>query len=738
MSTLSSEPLPASRLPVSQDEQKPIQTTSNTLDATAPGDVAHPSGFKEEQGGTFRPPTTEGQSLEERERIEKEGGQGSLEKVTSGLGGMVLNAPLAAVEKVSPSLAHNVQETVSSLAHRAQDYAGQAKEATTSASTSAGESASAPVIRPGGEVTQSKTDTAVEKTAAAGSGLAETASHALEAVKSYIPSSLSGQLGSVTTSIPPFTVVSSEDVPTSKEAAQTREGVVPPQQEREGETATATALGSEAPPAVEGLAGYAHVAAEKVREIGNKAAEYLPSGEQQQKTAESVTTTLGNAATTAGHQAAVGAAIAGEKASQATDALKSRASGMPAVWPPEDGTPYSTLNVTPVTVGATPLSSITSTASSTYTAAKGAAAAAAGTTAAALATAKDKVASALPSSAPSAAQNTLDSARESSASAIQATHQRATERAERQEMAEALEPGSGSTSASATAPANLATLRGDSAYSESEGGGTATILRDDHRDTVGRGFGDERLRREPEVADVGGEAAKRLLEHGEAGAKQNATSTSQGSGSAATFAAGDANPAGSDRVSAQSASLGGTARFVPGQEKDAQPVPASHADTHNLFATSGTAGFAALAAGGAAGSDSVRVGSEGVGHTGGANVLPHSVGVEEQGQSTKPLPPDVDFTSTGSPHTYSATHASPSSAATSAPAPPQDLTGRGSPHTYSSAHDYAVPAGAVSLEEAKSRPSEAQQAGSFVPPGEQKQGKGEWLKGKLHLGREKH
>lgn len=68
---------------------------------------------------------------------------------------MILTAPLAALEKVSPALAHNVESAATAVSHRIQDYAaGASKEASVSAAPSSGASG-APVMRPGGEFVRS-------------------------------------------------------------------------------------------------------------------------------------------------------------------------------------------------------------------------------------------------------------------------------------------------------------------------------------------------------------------------------------------------------------------------------------------------------------------------------------------------------------------------------------------------------------------------------------------------------
>ncbi|GAA5824158.1 hypothetical protein JCM11251_001545 [Rhodosporidiobolus azoricus] len=818
MSTLPSDPVPATRLPGAtsiqqDDEPHPIQTTSNTLPQDIKLDV--------QQEATFRPPQEH--SLEEREKMEKEAQeQGSLEKITSGLGGMVLTAPLAILEKVSPSLAHNVQDAATTIAHKVQDYTGQAKKEIPSASSAS--HSSEPVIRPGGEVTQDKVGAAMEKTVATGGNIAssikdsatstaeavkqnvpsstsstvsqpelahadssiarnrdareeaarvthsvegvppsspsvsstteatqsvqtrlvDTASHALDAVKSYLPVSLGGQ-SSVATSIPAFTVVSSEDVPTSIEAEGTRKQVVPPEERQSAfeypeqatakETGTASMGGSSAPPVSEGMAGYAHVAAEKVREIGNKAAEYLPSAEQQQQTAGQATSTLSHAASTASQQASATAAVVGEKVSQATETVKARLpaaedvkTSIPSVedvksklpstggatlaseekssssgnkdWPPPPGVPYSTLNAAPVSLGTSynPVPAVSSTLATAKEATTSAVATAATTAASTYEAVKHKVgdvvgaASSTASSTSTAAQQTLQSARENATSAMAATHASASDRESKIEAA-----------VKEHAPYNLSALRGDSAYDAKEGGGTATILRDDHRDTVGRGLGGEELKREKEVEEKGEEAVKKALSHED---PANTSSTS-----ASTFG-GDGNPAGSDRVSGdaqkQSDVLGGTARFLPGQEKDAFPIePATTNLASTLGVTSSTGGFSNLAGENLSGSD--RMGGEGVGHTGGASFAPHSSGVKEELDYTKPLPPDTSFTGAGSPSTYSSTHAhsAPSASFAAPPAPAHDQNRRDPPQTHSSSPEYKVPSHSVPLEASTSRPTQA-------------------------------
>ncbi|GAA6027187.1 hypothetical protein JCM8097_002467 [Rhodosporidiobolus ruineniae] len=715
---------PAYRLQGTQEDPTTIQTTSNTtqhapVNVAAPGvgsgshDIAHPVQLKEDADRHRRDAEL---AVNDREQLEREGAGSGLDRVTTGLGGMVLH-PIAALEKVAPSLAHNVENAASSVAQRIQDFAGQAKESAASAAPAT--QSSGPVIRPGGEVTEAKGEAALEKTSATGSStthsLAETASQTLNTVKAYLPSSLGGTAGSVTDQIPAFTVLSSstegiEPPGARKQVHDPRETgsdfvqpkAAPP---RSGVTATVP----EAP--TEGVAGYAHVAVEKVREIGNKAAEYLPSGEQQQKAADSTASVLASTATTAKEQAAHAAEVV-----QPHLPAKLGGTGTSAATEPQ-----STINVAPVVVGASPSQSSTyettrETGGQTLSLAQHKAgenfAAAKATTASAAESAK------------ATAQDTLDAARETLSQG----------KATVEKTAEEKKP-------------DLSALRGDSAYSASEAG-TATIFRSSEETSLehtGRGFGDE-LSKEPEVkayeqqrgdVPVGESGVKALTSkphpstegkeegkgfdlrqtHDEPAVSQQSsthnpyTSLSHATspdaaintGSTSTSASpstGTANPAASyDRTGEQLG--GGEARFVPGQTRDAQPLPESgfsHHDGSAPPASREAAGYAAAA--GSLGQASAHGADPATaGHTGGARYYPHQQeDVREQTSITHP--PDIDYAGTGSPATYSATHTSqdtsstsPSSAGLAGSFHPSgqqytqdDLVGKGEPRTYSAAH----------------------------------------------------
>ncbi|GAA5851163.1 hypothetical protein JCM8547_004152 [Rhodosporidiobolus lusitaniae] len=421
------DPLPLN-LP-KEEEQPVIPTTTNILP------TSHPVTLKHDPAQHQLLDRTQDVDVEARERFEREGAGASLEKLTTGLGGMVLNAPLAALEKVSPALAHNVESVVENVSHRIQDYTsgGANKEAGVSSAPS-GASVEVPMMRPGGEFTASRPDTAYEKTATTASSigdslkstvtsaaetvkanvpgslpslsssstaapststtgnslaqegsilarsqearheasiavqeaggptsssttststaplaeqassaaqtaqsrLSETAHHAFDLAKSYLPASLGGQ-PTTATSIPHFTVVSSEtetapasskdveaypssvepyptethgsrDVPLHKATPASAKDVeaypssAEPYPTETGGTrdvplhSTGVSSGPSHSTATEvapaGAAGVAQAALDKVRDLGNAAAQYLPSAEKQHETANQASSTL--------------------------------------------------------------------------------------------------------------------------------------------------------------------------------------------------------------------------------------------------------------------------------------------------------------------------------------------------------------------------------------------------------------------------------------------------------------
>ncbi|GAA5978716.1 hypothetical protein JCM11641_006152 [Rhodosporidiobolus odoratus] len=438
--SLPSDPLPSSRLTqqnptdsssMQAGEEHPIKTSTNILDTAGPehGPTAgaHPVSLKATSGGG----SPAGQmSVDERERRERDGGgQASLEKITTGLGGMILTAPLAALEKVSPSFAHNLSDAASSVAHRVQDYAGShgsaaiggnqgispsgasardqpgdtlgsaadtgrglaqsAKDATlggteavkektigpspasagalpaTTSPTTADLDATIARTRaareeahqavqeaqlhtsPGTGTTPANTtsqlgDTArstassatdnikstldslassastgpyLSSTATAPHGqttqerLAETAQHALDTVRHYLPASVGGS--GLATSVPPFEVVEAprehESTASHTQPAGARDlhaNTAQPSSAQVGQTTSATGEQSH---------GYVETAKEKVRDLGNVAAGYLPSQGKQEEAANNAAST----ASTAGHQAQHGAALAAGVASSA-------------------------------------------------------------------------------------------------------------------------------------------------------------------------------------------------------------------------------------------------------------------------------------------------------------------------------------------------------------------------------------------------------------------------------------
>ncbi|GAA6011993.1 hypothetical protein JCM10207_003452 [Rhodosporidiobolus poonsookiae] len=607
----------------------PIQTTTNTLDASGPplpaDDIAHPVQLKAGDADPLHPHPAE-LTVEQREQVEREAqGEGGLAKITSGLGGMVLSAPLAALEKVSPGLAHSVESAASTVGQKLFDLTSAAKE---NAPALPRAEDSGPVIRPGGEVTENRTSGIAQQavTTASNAGaavqtaassaaeavrpteetqtrLADTAHSAMDTVRAYLPTSLAAA-----TSAPHFTVIGHETGQTAGiEAPGTRKQVQPDAPSTSADAAAAAASPQTAP--AHSVADYASLAAEKVREMGNKAAEYLPSGEQQEQAAATTGETLASTAASTRETLAPAASTAAEQASHGASAVGHGA------------------------------------------------AVAAGAVASAVAVGAESVRSHLPTRLGGAAVEG-ESASSAQASTIN-----------QPALSTKGQPTAPSTLDSAEkvkeqAP-DLSRLRGDSAYSTS---GTATIFRGDAGepdagDIQLQSEGLKAITEEGDPSTRGKEEDRKfdLRQSHEEPAFDQPVAThdpypavipiAQTGASETSFSQLGGNPAGSDSVAGVAHAAGGKARFAPGQEGEAYPQSADA----NPYGTApvnyrNTAGYENIAGGVISQSNQVP-GVQQPGGTGAA--ASHPSGFTEQETTPSPLPPDVNFTGRGSPHTYS-------------------------------------------------------------------------------------
>lgn len=189
-------------------------------------------------------------------------------------------AALAQPSSASSSTGNTLAQEGSILAHSKEAR----HEASVPSSSTAGTTSTSPLV---------------EQAHSTQARLSETAHHAFDLARSYLPESLGGA-STTTTSIPAFTVVSSSSEEDPAVAAGLK-GIEPEGVRANVQPAAtgvssgiststpqpSTASASHSTPLTESAPAaaqpYAQAAVDKVREIGNKAAEYLPSGKKQEE-----------------------------------------------------------------------------------------------------------------------------------------------------------------------------------------------------------------------------------------------------------------------------------------------------------------------------------------------------------------------------------------------------------------------------------------------------------------------
>ncbi|BGP31990.1 hypothetical protein JCM10296v2_003769 [Rhodotorula toruloides] len=267
--------------------------------------------------------------------------EGSIARITSGIGGILVYAPLAAIEKVSPSFAQGLSNAASSVAHDVQNLASSATHAATQYNQfTVEESSTVPSQSQQVQHTQQPVTTGHighGEPGKSATGLGDSAKQPAQAVAETLPAYSSTGTSQVQeqSTIAHSTTGGAQGVGTVGAGRGHLEGIEAPgtrvlvqpapgtkmsNEEREmgGPTVPSAAEAQETvaqsiPPATEAIGQ----GVETVKAAGNKAAEMLPPAERQKELAQATAENVAAAAQTAYSAAASAAPVVADKSAQA-------------------------------------------------------------------------------------------------------------------------------------------------------------------------------------------------------------------------------------------------------------------------------------------------------------------------------------------------------------------------------------------------------------------------------------